>query len=255
MREAVEVGANLTGVHRGLIATIYSNLAIQRGNQGDTDGAVDYLQKSIEEMRRLPEKPVTNLANTLSNLGSFLTIKGEYAQADAALREAEELNRNAVGEKHYFTAMAIIFLADNSCEQGEFNRALEEVNRAIAIQREILQEGHVDFARSGTVLGKILTRSGEPARGEEHLRNALALRVKAFKPGHTVIAGTQAILGECLAAQNRFEEAETLLLESHAAMDKAMGANDPRVKRAKARLVKFYEAWGKPDMAAKYRGS
>jgi eukaryotic-like serine/threonine-protein kinase len=254
MREAVEVGANLTGIDRGLIATIYSNLAIQRGNQGDIEGAVDYLQKAIEEMRRLPDKPLTNLANSLSNLGSFMTIKGEHAQADAVLREAEELCRNTVGEKHYFTAMAIIYLADNSCEQGDFNRALGEINRAIAIQREILQEGHIDFARSWTILGKILTRAGEPARGEEHLRNALALRAKALKPGHSATAFTQAMLGECLAAQKRFEEAETLLLESHTAMNKAMGANDPRTRRARARLFKLYEAWGKPEQAAAYRG-
>jgi serine/threonine protein kinase len=253
MREAVEVGANLTGVDRGMIATIYSNLAIQRGNQGDTDGAVDYLRKAVEEMRRLPDKPVTNLANTLSNLGSFLTIKGEHAQADAVLREAEELNRNAVGEKHYFTAMAIIYLADNSCEQGDFNRALGEINRAIAIQREILKEGHIDFARSWTVLGKILTRAGEPARGEEPLRNALALRVKALKPGHSAIAGTQGVLGECLTAQKRFEEAETLLLESHTALNKTLGANDPRTHKARRRLVALYEAWGKLERAAHFR--
>jgi serine/threonine-protein kinase len=253
--EALEVGANLTGIDRGMIATVYSNLAIQRGNQGDTDGAVNYLQKAVEEMRRLPDKPLSNLANSLSNLGSFLTIKGDYAQADAVLREAEELNRQTVGEKHYFTAMAIIYLADNSCEQRDYNRALEEINRAIAIQQEILPEGHIDFARSWTILGKIHTRAGEPARGEEPLRNALALRAKALKPGHSATAFTQGMLGECLAAQSRFEEAETLLLESHAALNKAMGAKDPRVQKAKTRLSKLYEAWGKTDEAAKYRGS
>lgn len=60
------------------------------------------------------------------------------------------------------------------------------------------------------------------------------------------------MLGECLEAQNRYEEAETLLLESHAAMNKAMGANDPRVQSARLRLFKLYEAWGKPEQAAAY---
>jgi serine/threonine-protein kinase len=255
MLEAVEAGANLTGIDRGLMGTIYTNLAVERGNLGDIDGAVDYLEKAIEEMRRLPEKPLTNLANSLSNLGSYKTTQGEYAQADALLREAEELCRQTVGEKHFFTTMAIIYLADNACEQGDFNRALGEINRAIAIQREILQEGHIDFARSGTILGKIHTRSGDPARGEEPLRNALALRTKALKPGHSATAFTQAMLGECLAAQNRYEEAETLLLESHTTMNKTMGANDPRTKRATMRLVKLYEAWGKPEEAERYRVS
>jgi serine/threonine-protein kinase len=253
--EALKVGGDLTGQDRGMIAVIYGNVAIQRGNQGDIAGAVDYLQKSIDEMRRLPDKPISNLANSLSNLGSFMTINGNYAGAEAVLRESLDLNLQTVGEKHLYTAMAAIYLADNSCEQGDYARALEEVNRALAIQREIFPEGHIDFSRSWTILGKILSRSGELARGEEHLRSALALRVKALKPGHPVIAGTQGVLGECLAAQNRYEEAETLLLESHAALSKTMGGHDPRVQRARTRLAKLYEAWGKPEQAAAFQSS
>jgi serine/threonine protein kinase len=251
--EAVQVGANLTGADRGMIAVIYGNIAIQRGNQGDIAGAVDYLKKGIAEMRGLPEVPLSNLAINLSNLGSFMTITGEHARAETVLRESLDLNQQTVGEKHLYTAMALIYLADNSCEAGNYPQALEEIHRALAIQREILQEGHVDFGRSWTVLGKILSRMGDAPRGEEQLRNALALRGKALKPGHTAIAATQGVLGECLVAQKRFEEAETLLLESHTAFNTALSANDPRTQKAKARLVRLYEEWGKPDQAAKYR--
>lgn len=231
------MGANLTGEDRGMIAVIYSNVGIQRGNQGDIDGAVDYLEKSIEEMRRLPEKPISNLANNLSNLGSFMTIKGEHSRADSLLREAHDLNLQTVGAKHLFTVMSIIYLADNYCEEGDYKRALEEINRAIAIQRETLQEGHIDFARTWTILGKILTRSGDPSRGEEHLRQALAVRVKALKPGHLAIAGTQGALGECLTAQGRYDEAEPLLTDSHKTLEAKLGARDPRTEKALRRLT------------------
>ena len=251
--EAVEVGTNLTGEERGLLAVIYNNLSIARGNLGDIDGAVHYLEKSVDEFRRLPAEPGANFGAGLSNLGSFMTIKGEYDRADAVLREALEVFRKTVGEKHLFTAMAIIYLADNYCEAGDYSRALEEVNRALALQREILQEGHIDFGRTWTVLGKILSRTGELARGEEHLRNALAVRAKGLKPGHPAIAGTQGALAECLTAQTRFDEAEPLLVESLAALEKTLGARDPRTARARHRLSKLYEAWGKPDEAARYR--
>lgn len=250
--EAVEVSANLSGQDRGMIAVIYSNVGIQRGNQGDIDGAVDYLQKSVEEMRRLPDRPVSNLANNLSNLGSFMTIKGEHARAEALLREAQDLNRQTVGEKHLFTIMSIIYLADNYCEQGNFSQALEEVNRALALQRETLKEGHIDFARSWTILGKILTRTGQFTSGEEHLRRALALRVKALKPGHLAIAGTQGALGECLTAQGRYAEAEPLLNDNHKALEASLGGRDPRTQKALRRLYALYEAWGRPGEAARY---
>ena len=240
--EAAEVGAKITGQDRGLVAVIYGNLAIQRGNQGDIDGAVNYLQKSIDELRRLTGEPGVNLATGLSNLGSFMTLKGEYARAEVLLRESQDLYRKTVGEKHLFTAMSIIYLADNYCEQGDFGQALEEVNRALALQRELLQEGHVDFARSWTILGKILTRTGQPARGEEHLRRALALRVKALKPGHLAIAGTQGALGECLTAQGRYAEAEPLLNDSYKALVASLGEQDPRTRKALRRLNALAEA-------------
>jgi len=244
--EAVQVGANLTGQDRGMIAVIYSNVGIQRGNQGDIDGAVDYLQKSIEEMRHLPDKPLSNLAINLSNLGSFMTIKGEYVQAESLLREAHDLNLQTVGDKHLFTVMSLIYLADNYCEQGDYDRAIKEVNRALTIQRETLQQGHIDFARSWTIRGKILTRLGYLAEGEEQLRLALALRQKALKAGHTAIAGTQGALGECLTAQGRYAEAEPLLTESHKTLAAKLGANDPRTQKANRRLAALHQAWLKP---------
>ncbi|MBA3806006.1 MAG: protein kinase, partial [Acidobacteria bacterium] len=159
--EAVEVGANFTGEARGMIAAIYGNIAISRGNQGDIDGAVAYLQKSIEELRRLPGEPGVGLPIGIGNLGSFLTIKGEYARAEPLLRESLDLYGKTIGEKHQFTTWSINFLADNYCEQGDYRHALEEVNRALEIQRQVLDEGNIDFARSWTVLGKILTRTND----------------------------------------------------------------------------------------------
>jgi serine/threonine-protein kinase len=94
---------------------------------------------------------------------------------------------------------------------------------------------------------------GDLQRGEEYLRNALAVRAKALKPGHTATAASQGLVGECLTAQKRFEEAEPLLLESHTAIEKALSARDPRTQSARERLVKLYEAWGKPEAAARFR--
>jgi serine/threonine-protein kinase len=250
--EAVEVGADFTGEARGGIAAIYGNLGISRGNLGDIDGAVAYLQKSVEELHRLPGEPGVGLAIGIGNLGSFLTIKGEYAQAEPLLRESLDSYRKTVGEKHQWTAWSVNFLADNYCEQGDYRRALEEVNRALEIQQQVLHEGHIDYARSWTVLGKILTRTNDLKGGEGYLRRALELRIRALKPGHWRLAETQGALGENLIAQKRHSEAEPLLIESHTSLNTSLSARDPRTQDARSRLVTLYEAWKKPEMAARF---
>ncbi|MEY2562491.1 MAG: eukaryotic-like serine/threonine-protein kinase [Verrucomicrobiota bacterium] len=253
LRQGIEASADLTGVLRSLVASLYGNLSVARGNQGDIDGAIAWLQKSIEEHRRVPGEPSIEMGIALGNLASFLIIKGEYGAAEPALQESLKIYVNAVGEKHQFTTWSIIYLADSYYLQGDYLRARAEIDRAIGIQQEVLQEGHIDFARSWTVLGKILTRTSDAKAAETYLRRALDLRARALKPGHWRVAETQGALGECLMSQNRYEEAESILLESHAGLSKALGANDPRTRDARQRLLALYEAWGKPESANGYR--
>jgi serine/threonine-protein kinase len=253
LREALEVGHSLSGADRAPLNVIYSSLSVARSDQGDVDGAIGYLEKSLDEQRRVSNEPRMELAIGLSNLGNLLALKGDYGRAESLLIESIEIHSKSVGEAHQNTAYAIINLANVYCLRGDYRQAREEIDRAMRIQQQVLAEGHIDFARSWIVLGRILTSTGEPAAGEPYLRRALELRTRALKPGHWRIAETQGALGECLMAQNRRDEAEPLLLESHEVMQEKFGAKDPRTKEARIRLVALYEAWGKPELAVGYR--
>ncbi len=60
--------------------------------------------------------------------------------------------------------------------------------------------------------------------------------------------------GRCLTALQRFEEAEEVLVtvyERHKALN---GADREETRSALAALLDLYEAWGKPERAAEYRG-
>jgi hypothetical protein len=63
----------------------------------------------------------------------------------------------------------------------------------------------------------------------------------------------ESALGECLTAEKRFAEAETLLTSGYAGMKSTWGDKDPRVREGRQRLVKLYDAWQKPEQAARYR--
>jgi hypothetical protein len=61
-------------------------------------------------------------------------------------------------------------------------------------------------------------------------------------------------LGEALAGQQRFAEAESLLLAEYRRLVGVTGLLGNGRGWAAGGLVRLYEAWGRPADAAKYRG-
>ncbi len=59
--------------------------------------------------------------------------------------------------------------------------------------------------------------------------------------------------GRALAALERFDDAESALLEAHGILQTALGDEHEQTKRVVGYLADLYDAWGKPDKAADWR--
>ena len=99
----------------------------------------------------------------------------------------------------------------------------------------------------------ILNKLGKPAEAEETLREAVRLRGENLPKEHFMSALAIGALGEVLAKQNRFTEAEPLLLASYENLQVSQTAENPRTLLAKRRLSDLYTAWQKPDALARFR--
>jgi hypothetical protein len=75
--------------------------------------------------------------------------------------------------------------------------------------------------------------------------------------GFLVDINSQSLLGEALLEQQKYAEAEPLLIAGYEGMKQREATIPPQAKSqlpmALERLVRLYEAWGKPDEAAKWR--
>ncbi len=67
------------------------------------------------------------------------------------------------------------------------------------------------------------------------------------------IAHDEVVLGAALGGQERYDEAETLLVESLEVTRGKAGDRSPLTRWAIENLVELYEAWGKGEKAAEYR--
>ncbi|HLN26971.1 MAG TPA: tetratricopeptide repeat protein, partial [Gemmataceae bacterium] len=94
------------------------------------------------------------------------------------------------------------------------------------------------------------------AQAEPILRECLAIRKKKEPDAWTTFS-TLSILGGALLANDKYAEAEALLLQGYAGMKRREVKIPPegkvRLTEALERLVQLYEAWGKKDKAAEWR--
>jgi eukaryotic-like serine/threonine-protein kinase len=188
--------------------------------------------------------------------------------AEATVREMLGLAYLNVGEavkavKEYEHAYALrkAILGDQNAETGEARNRLAVARRLAGQADQASPLFHHDpnsslRADALTERGKTLLLEKKPAEAELALRESLTIRHKD-QPDDWTTFKTKSLLGEALLDQKKFDEAEQRLLAGWQGLKDRVSKmpSDQRFQLTHAveRLVRLYEAWGKPDKAAKWR--
>ncbi len=136
---------------------------------------------------------------------------------------------------------------------GRFAEAGELYRKALATRLKLLGDEHTDVANTKRNLASLLAATGEPEQGEALARQALQILRQFKKPDDWSIADAESILGACLRAQERYQEAEPLLVKGYRILRETRGASSIYTLQARRRIRDLYEAWGKPEQTVEYR--
>jgi len=139
-------------------------------------------------------------------------------------------------------------------------RTLGRIEQSEALMTEALEHCRkrdnemTDFALNE--LGAIRQVQKRYSEAEPLLRECLAIREKKAPDTWRRFA-TLTLLGDAVLGQEKYAEAEPLLLQGYEGL-KQRAAQVPahhkrRLLEALERLVQLYDAWGKPEEAAKWR--
>jgi hypothetical protein len=105
-------------------------------------------------------------------------------------------------------------------------------------------------------LGVSLSKQRKWAEAETILRECLTIREKA-QPDQWSTFTTRSMLGGSLLGQQKFADAEPLILAGYEGMKareaKIPPPGRPRVAEGGERVIRLYEEWGKKDKAAEWR--
>ena len=191
------------------------------------------------------------------------------AREDPALAESlaiyvVEGMRRYFGRQHPFTLKATHRLIRVYQLQGRHAQAAPLLAESLATARRSTTTAIRPSPPSYICSARSLLAEKRYTEAERHLRECLQGLLQE-RSGQLTRGGSpvfvQGLLGESLLGQQRFAEAEPLLLASYEGLREAPDAGDPEVAPAKERIgivaleriVRLYDAWGQPGRAEAWR--
>jgi tetratricopeptide (TPR) repeat protein len=252
-REVLALTPKLPSESRYLIGLTRSTLASTLADQGKFPEALQVAREAVRDYRQRGETSIPDFGFALTILGGFLADAGNFVEADAALREAEAIFRQRLRPAHLWLGDNLRNQALSLYQQSKYAEALKKVTETLSIYRESFGPHYDQYPTAMITQGLILAKTGKPTEGEKILREAARIRTESLPKEHFWVALANGALGECLTIEKRFPDAEPLLLSSYESLKSSQGAHNPRTGIALQRLISLYEAWGKPEQAARYR--
>lgn len=253
VEEALATHREITGGHDETTTILVNNLAYCATKLGHNDEAERLNRETLMLRREVLGDDHPFIAQSLNNLGQSLAARGEYQEAEELIREAVALNRKIYGANHPELNATMSSLASVLRDSGQLVEAEQVMLQVLDADRATFGEDHPFIADDLRKIASVQERMGKLDAAEKHYREAIEIQRKTFAEDSWQIATTNSLLGGCLAKQGDSEQAEPLLIPSYEIIANTFGEDHPRSKAVRGRIVTFYEAWGRPEEAARYR--
>lgn len=238
----------------GHFQTVWAELDVAyalRGG-GDPDSARALYEAVIPRLRAHGDSGARLLPSALNNLAYLHMTEGRLEGAEALYREAIAL------ERQWGTVPELVLLLNNLA--GVLDRG-DDTSGTEATLREAIREAERHWPDGGAQVGLSHGALGawymerEDARSAEPpLRRALDELVAALGEDHPRAVNGNVQLAGCLVAMGRYPEAEPYLVEAFQWLRAKRGMDDSSTREVGFQLVALYDAWGRTDRAAAYRG-
>jgi serine/threonine protein kinase/tetratricopeptide (TPR) repeat protein len=206
--------------------------------------------------RRLGEDNLITV-EALVRLGNLYRSWGRAARAEPLMQQAVEGARRKYGEDGLTTLWALQGLAGAKFDLGKYVEAELLYARVTDASRRMRDPDHRIFARLLADQGRNLLKEEKYAQAEPPLRESRAFYEKN-RPDDWQRFEVQSLVGESLSGQQKYAEAEPLLLSGYEGL-KAREAKMPAADRvrllteAAERLMRLYDATNQPDKAKEWR--
>jgi tetratricopeptide (TPR) repeat protein len=232
------------------------NVAWVNYTQGRYAQAEALWSQTVELRRRVlgPEHPRTLLS--MRDLADAYLAQAEYARAEALFKQTLEIIRRVQGPEHPLALDTLSEFGSLYQQQGQYDLAESLMAQVLASRRRTLGSDDPRTAAAAADLAFAYLSQGKFAESEPLAREAAEFDRKK-QPDEWIRFRAESLLGASLAGQTKYAEAEPLLIEGYQGMlarkDRIAIPDRSELDHGRERLVQLYQAWGKPERAAKWR--
>jgi len=221
-RQALEIRRRLHGDEHPAVAQALANLGQFYRQIGDWGAALGATKRAVEVFRRLGDHGL-QLANALNNLAGLHSLVRDLDAAEPLYREALEMQRRALGERHEKVAEVESNLAVVLLMRGDAAAAEPLLRQATTTVRECFGERHERYGNCLHNLAQLHLVRGDLAAAEQALRAAVAVKAAALSSDHSKLIDTLSNLVFVLAASGRPAEALETLARISVIEDRHLG--------------------------------
>ncbi len=197
---------------------IVRNVAgIVHRNFGEFDKAREQFEKSLAIRRRVLAPGSTEIADSLQNIATLLSMSGRPAEALPLLREAMEIQRRTLGEHDpavlrsmFNLARAELRLGHNEAALRLTRESLELHTRAAPENAEVLGMHHEQIAAVQRALGNLPEAERSAVRAVELVRSAVGEDHPTLATALIGLARTRLAAGDARGAVGPSREAQAI---------------------------------------------
>lgn len=230
-----------------------NNLAHLYSRQGRYSEAEPLYVEALEVFRRVLGEEHIGTLTVMNNLGLVYKRQHRYDEAEPLCLKTLELRRRTLGEEHPYTLTAMNNLASLYTGQRRYAEAEALYLEVLEMLRRVLGEEHPDTFSATDNLGLLYSAQGRFDDAASWHRKALEGRRRVLGDNHRDTLHSMGRLAAALVALERFDQAEPLAVECYQRSEQARGPEHAETYDAAELLVDLYDAWRKPEQAARWR--
>jgi serine/threonine-protein kinase len=242
MNSVIEIRKKVFGEKSKDYTLTLNNVGRMYYNLNQYDKSIEYFKEAIKISYEIGDT-ISAEGNYVANLAKSQYAAGQYQNSISSWEAVLKTDTKDFGHKHPYVAEDIAYIA-------KINSLMGNTKKAEELYRKSLDSYPLAVAMLG--LGQILTANGSIEESDTLLRGALEILIERRPERHHEISEAQTLLAENLIAQQKYDEAEKLLLESYTNLLEKKGKDDQLTTNALNALIKNYKLLGKQNKADEY---
>ncbi len=214
--------------------------------------AESLLNQALAIYQQLYDDDNFNVLRAMSNLGVLTTKSGNYDTSVAAFKKVIEGFHKIYSGDHANIVTIMNNLAIAQMLSGQLTAAEETLRHSREMEHRLNGDTSAKMAEILVTTATVEIRQGNYQPAEQLAREALDIYTPILDEGHWRIAMTNSVIASALTGQQKFEQAESILLQSYPVVMQEKGKDVYLANQVVERMIQLYSAWDKPERVEFY---